>query len=1134
MSTTSRAVFPELATSPKDRPVIVQLRGELRLDVGGSRVEGRLPGRLGRALLAYLVLNRHRSVTRDELMGALWPASVPRDPAATLSTLLSGLRRALGSEVLQGRSELKLELPPDAVVDVEAAEAALEAARAALPADPGTACAQAQVALDIYENELVPLFDAPWLEEHRRAQEDHRLEALELLAEASLALGGEGPVRAQLAARQLVELAQFRESGHALLMRAHAARGNHAEALQTFERVRVLLRDELGSTPSPELRALHERVLAAADVGPAAGEREELPLPPALVKAEDRPFVGRERALSTLRRALEAASRGDRRLVLAAGEPGIGKTSLAAAFAREAHAGGAIVLYGRSDEEALAPYQPFVDVISHLVITGQVDRLGDELGFELEELGRFVPELRRHVPPAREAVGSVPETDRYRLFEAMITLLGRVAGERTLVLIFDDLHWADRPTLLLLRHLVRASEPGRLLALGAYRDVEVDPTTPLGQVLADARRELPLEAILLEGLDREETEELIQTHEGGVAKPGLAARLHDHTGGNPFFLEESLRAVDDPEGVPPGVREVVLRRVARLGPHAQELLGAAAVLGPSFQPAAIPPVPTLTREEAADILDSAVAVRLLAPVERGGRLVFAHDLIRRTLYDEMGPTVREQLHDRIAQTLEYRRKELRPHAAELAHHFYEARHSLGPDPALRYVRRAADSAAAALAWEDAAAQLERALELDELREPGDPADRCELLLRLGEIRLRGGQSDFSAAFLEAAELARGRSSTQLARAAVGYAGYYYEAGVVDQRLIDLLREALLALDTDEEQDLRVRVLASLAEVLHFAGEELLSMEAGAEAVDIARGLGDDEVLAAALHGAHTSLLNVSHLEERLGVSREVIDVSRTRGNRESTLRGLQSRIFDLVQAARVDEARACLVELKQIADEIRQPFFTHYWVGWSASFAQMEGRLDEAERLAAESAVMRGKMETADAESVFAAQLFMIRMQQGRLHELVEAAEHFMEEYPALDPWRAALPLAYVAAGREDEAREQLERLVAALDDVPRNFFWLTTMAALAETSAKLGHAETAAVLYETLEPYAGCIVQVGYAGCLGPVARLLGLLAAARGDGEAAVAHLEAALAISHATGLRLFETQAKAELEELATPSG
>jgi tetratricopeptide (TPR) repeat protein len=164
----------------------------------------------------------------------------------------------------------------------------------------------------------------------------------------------------------------------------------------------------------------------------------------------------------------------------------------------------------------------------------------------------------------------------------------------------------------------------------------------------------------------------------------------------------------------------------------------------------------------------------------------------------------------------------------------------------------------------------------------------------------------------------------------------------------------------------------------------------------------------------------------------------------------------------------------------------------------------------------------------------MIRMAQGRLHELVEAVEHFVEEYPVLAAWRAALPLAYVSAGREEDAERELERIVSELDNLPRDYFWLTTVAILAEGSAKLAHAETAAVLYEALEPYSGCIVQVGYAGCLGPVARLLGLLSATRGDREVAVTHLEAALAMSKAAGLRLFEQQARAELEGLATASG
>jgi hypothetical protein len=311
------------------------------------------------------------------------------------------------------------------------------------------------------------------------------------------------------------------------------------------------------------------------------------------------------------------------------------------------------------------------------------------------------------------------------------------------------------------------------------------------------------------------------------------------------------------------------------------------------------------------------------------------------------------------------------------------------------------------------------------------------------------------------------------------------------------------------------------------------MEAAAEAVDIARDLGDDQVLAAALQGAHTSLLHISHLEERLGVAQEVVDVASRLPDRQSTLQGVQNRIFDQIQCGRVDQARVYLAELASIAEEVRQPFFLHFVVGWSASFAQMEGRLDDAERLAAESAVMRGRMETRDAESVFAAQLFMIRMAQGRLHELVEAVEHYIQEYPLLAPWRAALPLAYIAAGRDEDAAAKLEELVAGLAEIPRDFFWITAVGALAEASGKLRHAETAAVLYDALEPYAGCIVQVGYAGCLGPVVRLLGLLAAARGDRDTAVAHLETAVAMMEATGLRLFETQARAELDELATAS-
>jgi tetratricopeptide (TPR) repeat protein len=234
------------------------------------------------------------------------------------------------------------------------------------------------------------------------------------------------------------------------------------------------------------------------------------------------------------------------------------------------------------------------------------------------------------------------------------------------------------------------------------------------------------------------------------------------------------------------------------------------------------------------------------------------------------------------------------------------------------------------------------------------------------------------------------------------------------------------------------------------------------------------------------------------------------------------------------EARSALAELSRIAEEVRQPLFAHFAVAWSAAFAQMEGRLDEAERLAGESFEMRRRMETADADSVFAAQLFLIRIAQGRLHELVDAVEQLVDEYPELQAWRCALPLAYLAAGRVDDSRREVEQIAGSLEAIQRDFFWLTAMAVLAEASAKVGHPGSAAALYEALSPYSSCIVMAGYAGTLGPVSRLLGLLAAARGERDVAVGHLEDALSLAEATGLRLFETQARAELEELLTPSG
>ena len=675
------------------REIGIELCGEVRIQVDGRRRERELPGRLGRILLGYLALNRHRAVTRDELIEALWPKAAPDDPGATLSTLLSGVRRALGPELLQGRGELRLTLPPDARLDVERAAADLDRGRADLDATA------AEAALDVLERILLPGFDAPWLDQRRRELEHERVAALELLARA--ALGGGDAHRAVAAGRRIVALAPYRETGYALLMDAQEAQGNVAEALRTFERLRALMRDELGSVPSPELRAAHQRLLDRS-----GARADALPLPAPLARLAGRRFVGRTGVLDLLRDRLAAAARRERRFVFLAGEPGIGKTSLAAAFAREAHErGGTVVLYGRSDEDLLAPYQPFVEMLS--------DCLAEE------ELG---PLVRRGLP-LREPASGLADVERYRLFEAVAAALSRLAGDATPVIVCDDLHWADRPTLQLVRHLARAAAPERLLFVGAYRDVELQP--PLGELIADLRREHVFERVPIEGLDEADTGRLLEAAALPVAAAG---RLRELTSGNPLFLEELLHALAD-EGVdlaelavPEGIKEVVLRRVARLSEPAARVLTLAAVAGQTFRPAALET--EASPEVVVDVLEQATRAGLLTATDHPDRLAFSHALIRQTLYEELSDARRIRLHARVGETLLERRAELRPEAAELAHHFHRARHVAGPEPAIRYAREAADRAAEALAWEDAALQLERALESDSLREHADPGRPC--------------------------------------------------------------------------------------------------------------------------------------------------------------------------------------------------------------------------------------------------------------------------------------------------------------------------------------------------------------------------------------------------------------------------
>ena len=494
----------------------IVLCGRFEFELAGRRVDERLPGRQGPLVIALLTLNRDRPVRRDELIEVLWPARPPADPDDVLNALLSKVRHAIGKDVLTGRRELTLELP-DADIDVERAVRARDAARAAAAAgDWETAARAAFEAAEIGGRTFLVGHDVPWVEDRRRDMEEVRRQALEIVAEAGIALGGSRLAGAEAAARELVRSVPLRESGHRLLIEALGARGEVAGAVAAYE--------ESGGVCTAARRVGHgagrggprrARASAARRAGRAARRR-----PTGGRGAGPSGRGDRERAAGPARTGGGDAARGAGRAAGTAHRRGRSrprgtdgprardrggrdrKTRLLAAVA--ASAADFDVLYGRCDEEQLFPSAPGSSCWAG---TSPACRTPNCLGCSRRagaDLARLLPDLRARVPDLPEPEQGDPESERRRLFSAVVEVVGRLAARGRLLIMIDDLHWADRSSLLLGRQVARATELGPVLMLGTYRDTELGDHHPLVELLADLERDQPLERDWLEGLDVDE------------------------------------------------------------------------------------------------------------------------------------------------------------------------------------------------------------------------------------------------------------------------------------------------------------------------------------------------------------------------------------------------------------------------------------------------------------------------------------------------------------------------------------------------------------------------------------------------------------------------------------------------------
>lgn len=860
-----------------------------------------------------------------------------------------------------------------------------------------------------------------------------------------------------------------------------------------------------------------------------------LPLP-----AHPSIFVGRAAEMAQIRAALEDTCASQGGIVLLAGEPGIGKTRLAEELGLHAGQRNVQVLWGRCYEGGSAPaFWPWVQILRAYLRTHDLTAFLTDMTGDAANLARLLPELSGRLSPAVAA--SPPPDDeqaRFYLFNSITTCLLHAAQAQPLLLILDDLQWADTPSLLLLQFLANEIRQSPLLVVGAYRDGEIGRNHPLLKTLAELSRARGVRLITLRGLGERDAASFMQATTGQTPAAPLVTTILNETGGNPFFMTEVahyLRQRDEQTAhdlhipLPPTVRSAIRQRLNNLSSACNQLLNQAAVIGREFTLTRLARLGDLAQDRLLAGLDEAIQAQLIQPFSSSGgaagRYRFVHDLVRETVYTELPSAERLRLHQQVGEMLEQLHvADPDAHLAELSYHFWQAAALGVEDKALLYTLRAAEGSVRALAYEEASRTYEQSLELLAMQERVEAAQQADLLLALGQAQTRSGESaqarrTFERAFVVARQLPDTR---RLAQAALGFAGEIVRPGIADEQVIACLSEALESLG-ETENLLQVRLQARLAMEYRFSPRRAHGEELSRTALYSARRLGDPTLhqtegraaLVYALNARHFAILAPDTLEERMAISLELAQLAQARGDRELLLQSLPWRVADLLTLGHVQATDEAIAQASQIAAEMRQPLYVWYVLVFRAMRALMQGQWEEGERLAVAAHRLGQRVQPGGADVYLAAQQFMLRWEQGRLGEMEAVFGDLVVRFPAMPVLRCFRALAYWHAGRADAAQAELAHLCAnRAAALPWDQLWLGAVTTLAELAILLDDRTHAALLYELLLPYAERIVMVGVPNCLGATASYLGGLAALLGEREEALGHFSVGLAINRQLG--------------------
>ncbi len=871
-------------------------------------------------------------------------------------------------------------------------------------------------------------------------------------------------------------------------------------------------------------------------------------------------FVGRIAEMSVLRTHFDRARAGQGSLVLLAGDKGMGKTRTVDFFLHSLGAADVTAVVGHCVENDTAPVLwPWVQVLRACAHTVASDTTAPPLGLSAAELGALVPELADRLPVSTRPVQiRDPGHARFRLFESVVSLLARAAAQRPLLLAFEDLHWADPASLLLLEMVTREVGHLPILLLGTYRATAVSGSTTLRESLFRLRGLPEHRLVTLTPLGREDVARLLEGKLARRPSDPVIDRIFHESEGNPFFVEHLVNylvetgtlgegdALDwEDFGVTEGVRTLVERRLQRRSASCRQLMAIAAVCGRRFD------IGLLTRVRAAETgqplarvldatltdLDEAVVARIIEPqTNRADRFQFVHALFRDSIYDGLGIAERSRRHRRVGEAIEAEpRRHILTRVFEMAEHYFRGATAGGADAAVRHCAEAGRLASSVFAYETAARCYSQAIDVLPLVEPPDPKREADLCIALAETHWKTGSiAACRATALRAASLARASGDARvLARAALSHGRTLSirqpaDTGI-DESFVQLLEEANEALPAADDP-LKALVSARLGWAYYYRPKPLDRRESlGLDAVEMAHRLEDPEILIDVLADAHVALAFPSRAGERLAIANELVRTSENRGETEVLAYAFELQARDLLEHGDFASANESMRRLERLIEQLHQPYLRWIHCVWQGMGMMLAGQFRAAEA-AIEDALVLGRLVRPDiAELYYRRQIISLRLTETRIDAVEEDLRVVAQMYQDSVAARTVIAYLDVHHGRFDAARTLLDSMLSSdFEAIPFDTTWLPVMSFLGEIAAQLRDLPSCQRIYGMLLPFERHNLILGSHAVSfgGSVARVLGGLAAASSHWDAAARHFEFALRRHAQMGARPWLALTQAEL--------